>query len=102
MKESLRSRMESAEAAEATKKSDPKAQQRNNKNKNNKNKRPNIFKRMWRGLKEMFSELKKVSWPGWKKTLSQTGVVLMVVLIFTAVLMVIYVALTALLGLITG
>lgn len=45
-------------------------------------KRPNIFKRMWKGGREMGGELRKVRWPGIGKTLKQTGVVLSVVLIF--------------------
>jgi len=37
-------------------------------------------------IKEMGSELKKVSYPTFKKTVQQTGVVLSVVLLFTLVL----------------
>jgi preprotein translocase SecE subunit len=37
-------------------------------------------------LKEMGSELKKVSYPSLKKTVQQTGIVLSVVLMFTLVL----------------
>ena len=50
-----------------------------------KNKKPNIFQRMGRKLKEVFGELKKVSWPTFGKTMSQTGVVLVVVLFFTVI-----------------
>lgn len=48
-------------------------------------------KKIKRLLKEMISELKKVSWPKWKKSknnpgvVDQTGVVLMVVLFFTLI-----------------
>ena len=47
-----------------------------------KNKKPNVFKRLWTKLKEIFSELKKVTWPSFGKILKQTGVVIAVVLVF--------------------
>ncbi|MDE7296452.1 MAG: preprotein translocase subunit SecE [Clostridia bacterium] len=53
--------------------------------KQDKNKKPNIFVRMGRKLKETFSELKRVSWPTFGKALKATGVVLVIVLIFTVV-----------------
>ena len=37
--------------------------------------------RIARWLREMRSELKKVQWPGWKKVLKNTGVVLLCVLV---------------------
>ena len=45
-------------------------------------KKPNVFKRLWTKLKEIFSELKKVTWPSFGKILKQTGVVIAVVLVF--------------------
>ena len=45
-------------------------------------KKPNIFVRMGRKLKETFSELKRVTWPSFPKFLKSTGVVLVVVLLF--------------------
>ena len=45
-------------------------------------KKPNIFVRMGRKLKEVFSELKKVTWPTFGKVVKATGVVLVVVVIF--------------------
>lgn len=45
-------------------------------------KKPNIFKRLWTKIKEVFSELKKVTWPSFGKILKQTGVVIAVVLVF--------------------
>ena len=51
--------------------------------KKDKNKKPNIFVRMGRKLKETFSELKRVTWPTLPKALKATGVVLVIVLIFT-------------------
>ncbi|MBQ9709347.1 MAG: preprotein translocase subunit SecE [Clostridia bacterium] len=45
-------------------------------------KKPNVFKRLWTKIKEVFSELKKVTWPSFGKILKQTGVVIAVVLVF--------------------
>ena len=41
---------------------------------------------MRRAFKEMFSELKKVSWPTAKKTASMFGIVIVVVLFFLVVI----------------
>ncbi len=51
-----------------------------------KNKKPNIFKRLGAKIKDIFSELKKVSWPGFKKVVKETGIVIVVVLIFLVVI----------------
>ena len=51
-----------------------------------KNKRPNVFVRAGRKLKETFSELKRVTWPTFGKALKATGVVLVIVLIFIVVI----------------
>ena len=40
-----------------------------------------------RWFKDFFSELKKVTWPSFAKVIKQTGVVLMVTIIFMLVLM---------------
>ena len=48
-----------------------------------KEKKPNIFVRMGRKLKEVFSELKRVSWPTFGKVMKATGAVLVVVAVFT-------------------
>lgn len=53
--------------------------------KTDKNKKPNIFVRFGRKIKETFSELKRVSWPSFGKTVKSTGVVLGIVLIFTVI-----------------
>ena len=53
--------------------------------KQDKNKKPNFFVRMGRKLKETFSELKRVTWPGFGKALKATGVVLAIVLVFMVV-----------------
>ena len=49
--------------------------------KNNSNK-PGFFKRVWLKIKEVVSELKKVTWPSFGKIAKQTGVVVAVVLVF--------------------
>ena len=50
-----------------------------------KNKKPNIFVRMGRKLKETFGELKRVTWPSFGKALKATGLVLGIVLAFMVV-----------------
>lgn len=62
------------------------AKQQKDVKKTNKNKKPNIFKRMGAKMKDVFSELKKVNWPTFPKIVKQTGVVLVVVLIFLVVI----------------
>ena len=51
-----------------------------------KNKKPNFFKRIGMKIKDVFSELKKVSWPTFPKVVKQTGIVLVVVLLFLIVI----------------
>ena len=48
-------------------------------------KKPNIFIRMGRKIKEVFSELKRVTWPSFTTVLKTTGVVLVIILIFLVV-----------------
>ena len=45
-----------------------------------KNKKPNIFRRMGAKIKEVFSELKRVTWPSFFTVLKTTGVVLVIIL----------------------
>ena len=66
-----------------------------------KQKKPNIFVRMGRKLKEVFSEIKKVSWPSFDKVVKQTGVVVGVVLAFFIVIMLMDLGLGQLLTLLT-
>ena len=68
----------------------------------NKVKKPNIFVRMGRKLKETFSELKRVTWPTFPKVVKATCVVLVVVAIFTVVITAINYGLQELLNLITN
>ena len=66
-----------------------------------KNKRPNIFVRLFKKLKEVFSELKKVSWPSFSKVVKQTSIVLGVVMVFMVVITLIDLGLSELLRLLT-
>jgi len=50
-------------------------------------KKPNIFKRMWKGIKEIVSELKKVSWPTFAKVMAETGIVIAVVVFFLLIIL---------------
>ena len=52
-----------------------------------KNKKPNIFKRMWGKIKEIFSELKKVTWPSFSTVMKQLGCVLVIVVLVLAIVM---------------
>jgi preprotein translocase subunit SecE len=65
-------------------------------------KKPNIFVRMGRKIKEVFSELKRVTWPTFPKVVKSTCVVLVIVLIFTVVVTAINQGLQQLLQLITN
>ena len=50
-----------------------------------KNKRPNRCRRVGAKFKETFSELKRVSWPKFTTVLKTTGVVLVIVAAFLAI-----------------
>ena len=50
-------------------------------------KKPNIFRRMGKGIKEIISELKKVTWPTFAKVIAETGIVLVVVLFFFLIIL---------------
>ena len=52
-----------------------------------KNKKPNIFVRAWGKIKEIFSELKKVTWPSFSTVMKQHGCVLVIVVLVLAVIM---------------
>lgn len=71
------------------------------KNKSNKPKR-NIFKSMWKGIKGIVSELKKVTWAKPKKVFASTGIVIAFVLIFLVILFVFDYVLFGLLSLLMG
>ncbi len=59
-----------------------KQKQKAKKDKKDKEKKPGMFKK----LKDAWLELKKVTWPTFLTVVKKTGVVLLVVLIFTIVL----------------
>ena len=65
-------------------------------------KKPNIFVRMGRKIKEVFSELKKVTWPSFGKVIKSTGIVIGVILVFLVVFTAINFGLGELLQLITS
>ena len=65
-------------------------------------KKPNIFVRMGRKIKEVFSEIKKVTWPSFGKVVKTTCVVLVIVLAFLVVFTAINYGLNALLGLLSS
>ena len=67
-----------------------------------KTKKDNFFKRMGRKLKEVFSEIKKVSWPSFDQVVKQTAIVLGVVLMFMVVITLMDLGLGALLQLLTN
>lgn len=69
--------------------------------KTNEAKKPNIFVRMGKKLKETFSELKRVTWPTFPKVVKSTCVVLVVVLVFTLVVTGINYGLQELLNIVT-
>ena len=61
-------------------------QQTNVKKEKKKSGKPGFFKRLGGKMKDIFSELKKVSWPTFSKVVTKTGVVLVVVLLFLVVI----------------
>lgn len=64
--------------------------------------KPNIFIRFGRKVKEIFSELKKVTWPTFGKVVKTTCVVLVIVLIFMVIFTAIDSGLLAILNLLTN
>ena len=66
-----------------------------------KNKKPSLFRRIGAKLKETFSELKRVTWPKFGTVLKTTGLVLVIVFAFLAIITGIDAGLGALLGLIS-
>ena len=72
------------------------------KNENNVVKKPNIFVRFGKKLKETFSELKRVTWPSFPKVIKATCVVLVVVITFTVIITAINFGLDKLLEVITN
>ncbi len=77
-------------------------QKKSKKTAKSKSDKPNIFKRMWKGIKGVWSELKKVTWPGGKDVVKNTAVVLTVVVAFFLVLLIIDYVLSGIFGLIVS
>ena len=67
-----------------------------------KNKKPGFFARIGAKIKDVFSELKKVSWPSFGKVVKQTGIVLAVVIVFLVVITAFDAGLLELLGFISS
>ena len=83
----------------ATTKKEVKEKNVKNKKNNKENGFVRFFKKIGKGCKEIVSELKKVTWPAFAKTLAQTGVVLIVVVFFLVVVAAFDFGLTALFNL---
>ena len=66
-----------------------------------KNNKPNWFRRVGAKFKETFSELKRVTWPKFGTVLKTTGVVLVIVIAFLAIVTGVDALLGWLLGLIS-
>lgn len=77
-------------------------QQKDVKKTKKKDKKPGFFKRLGLKLKDVFSELKRVSWPTVPKIIKQTLVVIVVVVIFLVLITAFDFGLMKLLGLIQG
>ena len=59
----------------------------NQKKADKKDKKPGFFSKIGKVFKEMFSELKKVTWPTWKVAAASLVTVLVVVLVFLVIVM---------------
>ena len=70
--------------------------------KTKKSDKPNFFVRIGRRIKEIFSELKKVTWPTFGTVIKQLGCVLAFVLVMLVLIMVIDLGLQQALKLIQG
>ena len=67
-----------------------------------KDKKPGFFAKIGKVFKEMFSELKKVTWPTWKVAAASLLTVIVVVVVFLVVVMGFDSLASWLLGLLTG
>lgn len=61
-----------------------------------------LFKKIGDGFRRLKSELKKVTWPGFKDVMKQTGVVLLVTFIFLVIVGCFDLGLTEILKLLVG
>ncbi|MBE5742866.1 MAG: preprotein translocase subunit SecE [Clostridiales bacterium] len=67
-----------------------------------KDKKPNVFVRAWGKIKEVFSELKKVTWPTFPTVMKQLGCVLVTVAVVLVIIMIMDLGLQELLKLVRG
>ena len=70
--------------------------------KSKKGNKPNIFVRAWGKIREVFSELKKVTWPSFSTVIKQLGCVLAIVVTVLVIIMLMDFGLQALLTLVRG
>ena len=77
-------------------------QKRKEKRKERKKERGSFWGRLYTRTKDMFLELRKVTWPTPSMTAKKTGVVIGVVIVFSIVLFAINMGLTALFDLLTA
>lgn len=93
---------ENAALGNFVEKSESAKQQAKVKKEKKKSDKPGFFKKMGMKIKEIFSELKKVDWPSFGKVVKQTGVVIVVVLLFLVVITAFDTGLTELVRLFNG
>ena len=79
-------KVESVEVVEASKKSKKEVSKKDKKKDSKKAKKNSNSKGLGQKSKELYSELKKVTWPSFGKVVKTTGVVLLVVTICTLIL----------------
>ena len=75
-----------ATSAEAKKEREREIKEKEAKKAGRKNSKPGFFKRIGLKLRDVFSELKRVTWPTFPKVVKKTGVVLVVVLAFLIII----------------
>ena len=75
-----------ATTEEANKEREPEIKAKEAKKTKKKDGKPNFFKRIGIKIKDVFSELKRVTWPTFPKVVKKTGIVLVVVLAFLVVI----------------
>lgn len=92
----------SNEKAEETKVAKVEKKDNKKQDKNTKKKAPKEKGKLKRKAKETISEIKKVTWPSFGEVCKKTGVVLVVVLVFAAIVFGLDMGLGSLMGLLRG
>nr|MBO4517846.1 preprotein translocase subunit SecE [Clostridia bacterium] len=90
-----------ATTAEAKKEREQEIKAKEAKKAKKKDGKPGFFKRIGLKLKDVFSELKRVTWPAFPKVVKKTGVVLVVVLAFLVIITAFDTGLLKLLGIVS-